>query len=1518
MAVKFQLRRDTAANWTAANTVLDLGEPGFETDTRKLKMGDGTTPWNSLDYTIIQDFAELSNIPTTLAGYGITDAATSAQGALADTALQPGDGLAGDFSGDVKGSVFADDSTILVDGVAAKINLSNNSITDLSDANQTLRTNDDVEFNKVTTNSIDTGDSSAITMETDVVMLAGLTVGNHIVPSSDEQIDIGTAVNRFNDIYLSGNTIDLGGALITKQGNGIQLPAGSSIEGENNIAAPDQSLNTTDNVTFANITTTGYIAGPATMTIDPAAVGDNTGVLVIAGDLQVDGTTTTINSTTVEVDDLNIQLATGSVNRAAANGAGITVDLGSDGTATINYDGTNNEWDFNKKINVSGQVNASGSIIGPSGSAASPTFTVTDNTGLYSTGDDALGLATNSTQRFGITSDGDIQFYERNGGSPQVALHWDYFDGQLGIGETAPDSGISANQAGLHIKDANVPYVSLDNTGTFGRKFTIYSNTQGKLVFYDNDASTSRITLINDGKIGIGYDTPADNIHILGDNTNPNVGITLQADDTVNAEAAITFIARNASNVAQTHTITADDQTLKIDPVSGVAIGVAGTPSSGTKLEVEGEVSGNWHTILKNTHNSNGFGLKVLAGDDADTVAFRVTDYNNNQLFDVRSDGFVGINETAPSTKLHVHGTGYADSALTLSRADTTSFTGSLIFEKRLVDGVGDPAPLVTDDTVMQIYSQGYHNTTGDFGYGPEIIAKLTADAVDGENFEADLIFQSPGNVRRLTLHHGGDATLAGKLSAEDHILAAIDTDITGTANHVFVYDTRLDIDGGAWRHRTQGTTWYNEELNTSIRGSRREFPSVVVIVATGAAITFYDADDPDMPMWMVWEDTGVMGWASGTVPTANPCVMKNGVFVWGTTSRGSGIANFISDDIRIGHQVTPYYLDNRTIGNRADGSFSTGADGYILLHPTVNDIAITFLKDAPIDPNTGLPKPTIAFAGSNGVNVLRDDGNDITIEATNYTDISDVLFDDEGYLYFTSEIGTYDGNTINKTAIPTTNEDSAFWSQNPSFIEQYDPKPGTHVNNTGTGLTLGDRKGIAYSSDTYGLTLIEDTETTEEKAIKAFIGSNFNTGWIHGDIKAATLNSNDATNAVGGELLYNGDFSNGDLDGWTFSGDGSEYSYSTGTMADGSTTGQSFFSALVTVTVGKTYVASFLANGGGGTPTVAIDDSNGIPIKSTTVADDNGTVRYYQITFVPGAGQTQVRFRGSGQAWTGYYDNFSIKLAEDNWASYKDSAFQVNGTVTKTAVATGADLVAYSGFSSGSIAGNYIQQPFNDTHSPGTGDFLYSFWINAAASSNETFIDHSGEPNATTNPRLRIHAFNATSGILRVYIADGSVTPLELQSTLAAANSTWNQVVVVREAGTVKIYINGELDATAAWAGDMTRTGGQIRLGLDGDGTDPLSGSLSLFRYGFTIPTAEQIKKIYEDERKLFYPGAQATLEGTSDNVVAIDYDNAKKQLRAGTSGGTSVFEGLRRVESTTNAVTAALSVQNGLAAEE
>lgn len=45
-----QIRRGTASQWTSANPTLAAGEQGYESDTNKIKIGNGSTAWNSLDY----------------------------------------------------------------------------------------------------------------------------------------------------------------------------------------------------------------------------------------------------------------------------------------------------------------------------------------------------------------------------------------------------------------------------------------------------------------------------------------------------------------------------------------------------------------------------------------------------------------------------------------------------------------------------------------------------------------------------------------------------------------------------------------------------------------------------------------------------------------------------------------------------------------------------------------------------------------------------------------------------------------------------------------------------------------------------------------------------------------------------------------------------------------------------------------------------------------------------------------------------------------------------------------------------------------------------------------------------------------------------------------------------------------------------------------------------------------------------------------------------------------------------
>ena len=83
MANKIQVRRDTTANWTSSNPTLSQGEIGYELNTGKIKIGTGTTAWNSLDYLTIAT----SSVTGTLTFPDTTVQTTAWLGSLAYSSL---------------------------------------------------------------------------------------------------------------------------------------------------------------------------------------------------------------------------------------------------------------------------------------------------------------------------------------------------------------------------------------------------------------------------------------------------------------------------------------------------------------------------------------------------------------------------------------------------------------------------------------------------------------------------------------------------------------------------------------------------------------------------------------------------------------------------------------------------------------------------------------------------------------------------------------------------------------------------------------------------------------------------------------------------------------------------------------------------------------------------------------------------------------------------------------------------------------------------------------------------------------------------------------------------------------------------------------------------------------------------------------------------------------------------------------------------------------------------------------
>ena len=93
----------------------------------------------------------------------------------------------------------------------------------------------------------------------------------------------------------------------------------------------------------------------------------------------------------------------------------------------------------------------------------------------------------------------------------------------------------------------------------------------------------------------------------------------------------------------------------------------------------------------------------------------------------------------------------------------------------------------------------------------------------------------------------------------------------------------------------------------------------------------------------------------------------------------------------------------------------------------------------------------------------------------------------------------------------------------------------------------------------------------------------------------------------------------------------------------------------------------------------------------------------------------------------------------------------------------------------------------------------------------------------------------------------------------------------------------------------------------------------LALFRISKSAPSAEQIKKIYDDEKCLFMKMQNVLFTwNIKRSRSTCSYDDTNDVIHVGTSSGRSDFRGLNRINNTTTAVTTAISASNELVAEQ
>jgi hypothetical protein len=365
--------------------------------------------------------------------------------------------------------------------------------------------------------------------------------------------------------------------------------------------------------------------------------------------------------------------------------------------------------------------------------------------------------------------------------------------------------------------------------------------------------------------------------------------------------------------------------------------------------------------------------------------------------------------------------------------------------------------------------------------------------------------------------------------------------------------------------------------------------------------------------------------------------------------------------------------------------------------------------------------------------------------------------------------------------------------------------------------------------------------------------------------------------------------------------------------------------SGAMTTVVGKHYTLSFETYNSGGFLHLG-NTSGGVEYKTNLGLNGSGK---YTHTFVATGTEAHIQIGASSTTNGQYaeYDNISLRLAEADrtaggsttTAGKPERGFQVFGTVHKDAVETGADLVAYSGFSNT----DYLYQPYNSNFDFGTGDCSYTWWSSAFSSGSDRIWLAHGKYN-TAGMGLNVLQYNSGGSGNEAHFYLGNAGAGYIIVT-GVENTGWDCWTVTRKAGIMSVYRNGKLQNSVAnnnSANLSSATFDGIHLGVGVSGSSVFGygiNQMALFRVSRIATLPDQAEQIYNDEKYLFKQNAKATLVGSSNSIGALAYDDDTELLHVGTPWGRSVFRGLSRSEDHLDYVPQyVISASNGMVAEE
>jgi len=304
--VRIQVRRGTASQWTSVNPILAAGEMGVESDTNLFKFGNGSSTWTALAYANNSDVAigEISQDAINAAlvvGDGLTktynDGANTITIAVADsyfteiaqdavnTAFVAGNGISKSYNdGTNELTVSVDTSIIANKGyVDSAVSALGNTV--------------DLDYIPLT----DRGNAGGVASlnNSGKVPASELDITNTVTSLIDSTVTSGRGVSSTWD---SGTSKEVVSAAIRAQGGIVKTDATDNLD----IIL---SLSPT-------ITATTKFTGPLVQVDEVQADTATLGALTVSGNLTVNGTSTTVNSTNVSYDDPMIYIGDGNQSNA--------------------------------------------------------------------------------------------------------------------------------------------------------------------------------------------------------------------------------------------------------------------------------------------------------------------------------------------------------------------------------------------------------------------------------------------------------------------------------------------------------------------------------------------------------------------------------------------------------------------------------------------------------------------------------------------------------------------------------------------------------------------------------------------------------------------------------------------------------------------------------------------------------------------------------------------------------------------------------------------------------------------------------------------------------------------------------------------------------------------------------------------------------------------------------------------------------------------------------------------------